>query len=930
MPHTSRPRMTPFGQLPQVDPRWQHHLTLPARGDLPGARMAVLDTHSPAMVEAGARPQDVRHVLVCVHGNPTWSYLWRRVLEQAPADWRVIAVDHIGMGHSERTSTIRRLADRTDDLDEALTQLGVLGGDHGELPVSVMVHDWGGVIGLGWASRHPDRITSAVITNTALWQPDDRVPPGIRAARAAGLHRAATVGTPTFVHAAAWVGQPGPDREAAAALASPYARRDQRQAVGEFVADIPLESDHPSRHALEAAAAGATALDVPALVLWGAKDPVFTDRYLRDVLDRFETTDVHRFGDASHLVLEDRPEGVGYAWDWLTSRTDDGSTDTTQDPAAAGQPGQPAPEQPAAGSGGVIWSRLTERSEREPDAVAIVELADAGRRTVTFAELESRVAELASGLRQHGVGPGTRVAVLVPPGIDLTAVVYAVWRAGGSIVVADAGLGVRPMAGALRSADPDLVVGIPAGLAAARALGVEGDRIVVRPTAPGAVASLAERVADADLSLESVQAAGAASPVALAAPAIDAEAAVLFTSGATGPPKGVLYRHRQLLAQRDVIESALELRAGESLVAAFAPFALYGPALGMTSAVPDMDVTSPDTLTAAALADAVDAVGADVVFASPAALRNVVATHDPAAPMLEGVRMVMSAGAPVPVELLERVRRVTPHAATVTPYGMTEALPLTAIDPRTVDAADLAVHAGVCVGQPVRGVELRIAPLDDGGEPGDDASLTTEPGTRGEVVARAAHVKSHYDRLWGTQRATAHPVGWHRTGDIGHLDDRGRLWIEGRGVHTVTTVQGPVAPGGIESRVERLEGVQQAAVVGVGPAGDQRVVVVVRPTEGTDLRLHAASPVASVEFSAAVREAASQGPGAAPVAAVLVRDSLPVDIRHASKIDRTALAGWAAHTLAGDGGSSLGDRAGRLLGAPRRLLGRLDRVGFRP
>ncbi|WP_374928837.1 alpha/beta fold hydrolase [Kytococcus sedentarius] len=920
--------MTPLDQLPQVDPRWQHHLVLPPRGRLPGARMAVLDTHSPEMVAAGARPEDVRHVLVCVHGNPTWSYLWRRVLAQAPADWRVIAVDHVGMGHSERSSTVRRLADRTDDLDEALTQLGVLEGVHADLPVSVMVHDWGGTIGLGWAARHPERIASAVITNTALWQPDDRVPPGIRAARAAGLHRAATVDTPTFVHAAAWVGQPGPDREAAAALASPYRRRDHRRAVGEFVADIPLEADHPSRSALEAAAAGAASLDVPALVLWGAKDPVFTDRYLRDVLERFPTADVHRFGDASHLVLEDRPEGVGYAWDWLTGTAEGRGFPATSGAAAADADAGTGDAEPA--PTGVIWSRLTERAEREPDALAIVELDDAGRRTVTFGELESRVAQLAAGLRQHGVGPGTRVAVLVPPGIDLTAVVYAVWRAGGSIVVADAGLGVRPMAGALRSADPDLVVGIPAGLAAARALGVEGDRIVVRPASSGAATAVAERVADADLSLDSVQEAGASHPVDLAPPAVDVEAAVLFTSGATGPPKGVVYRHRQLLAQRDVIESALELRAGESLVAAFAPFALYGPALGMTSAVPDMDVTSPDTLTAAALADAVTAVGADVVFASPAALRNVVATHDPSTPVLDGVRMVMSAGAPVPVELLERVRRVTPHAATVTPYGMTEALPLTAIDPRTVDAADLAAHAGVCVGRPVQGVELRIAPLDDAGEPGGDASLTTEPGVRGEVVARAPHVKSHYDRLWGTQRATAHPVGWHRTGDIGHLDEAGRLWIEGRGVHTVTTAAGPVAPGGVESRVERLDGVQQAAVVGVGPAGGQRVVVVVRPSEGADLRLHAGSPVASVEFSAAVREAADGGPGAAPVAAVLVRDSLPVDIRHASKIDRTALAEWATETLAGDGGSSLGDRAGRLLSAPRRVLGRLDRVGFRP
>ncbi|MFC0359863.1 alpha/beta fold hydrolase [Kytococcus schroeteri] len=920
VPPATGDRATPLTGLPGVDPRWQHHLQLPARGDLPAARMAVLDTHSPAMVAAGADPAAVRHVLVCVHGNPTWSYLWRRVLGHAPADWRVVAVDHVGMGHSERSGTTRRLRDRIDDLDEAMAQLGVLGGEHGDLPVSVMVHDWGGAIGLGWAARHPGRIASAVITNTALWQPDDRVPPGIRAARAARLHRLATVDTPTFVHAASWVGRPGPETADARALASPYVRRDRRRAVGDFVADIPLEPDHPSRATLEEVAAGAAALDVPALVLWGAQDPVFTDRYLRDLLERFPDADVHRFGTASHLVLEDAPEGVGMAWAWLTDPAARGSARPVDD-AGTGRP-----------DGTVLWSRLTEWAAREPGAPAVVELTGAGR-TVTAGELEQRVERLAHGLRRHGVQRGTRVAVLVPPGIDLTVLVYAVWRAGGAVVVADAGLGVRPMARALRAADPQLVVGIPAGLAVARGLGVEAERVVVEPEAAGVravAARAAGRLADADLTLAAVERAGEGDTTDLGRPALDDEAAVLFTSGATGPPKGVVYRHRQLLAQRDVIEAALELRAGESLVAAFAPFALYGPALGMTSAVPDMDVTQPDTLTAAALADAVHAVHADVVFASPAALRNVVATHEATAAPLTGVRMVMSAGAPVPVELLEQVRRLAPAASTVTPYGMTEALPLTVVDPRTVDPADRSANAGVCVGRPVPGVELRIAPLDAAGTPAGDDALTTEAGVVGEVVASAPHLKSHYDRLWGTQHATAHPAGWHRTGDVGHLDAAGRLWVEGRGIHTVTTADGPVAPGGIESRVEALEGVAQAAVVGVGPAGGQRVAVVVRPDEGADLRLHAASPVASAEFAATVRAAAQQGPGAAPVAAVLVRGSLPVDIRHASKIDRAALADWAQEVLAGDGNRSLPQRLRRVAAAPARLLGRVDRVGFRP
>lgn len=915
---------TPLEELPQVDPRWQHHVEIPAHDGHAATTMAVLDTHSPALQAEGADLDAVERVLVCVHGNPTWSYLWRRVLAQAPAGWRVVAVDHVGMGHSERPETFRHLPHRIEDLDLALRALGVVGPGSAGRAVSVMVHDWGGAIGLGWAARTDAPIASVVATNTALWQPDDRVPPGIRAARAARLHELATVGTPTFVRAASLVGRPGPSREIARALASPYPDVASRRAVGEFVADIPLEADHPSRSTLVEVAEGVRRLGgrgVPALVLWGAKDPVFTDRYLRDLLERLPGADVHRWADASHLVLEDRPEGVDLAWEWLTDER------TAPATAPGTEPTDPAVD--AAASSGPIWSRLTARAQDDPDATAITELGGDRRRSITFGALEQEVEQLARGLRRLGVQRGTRVAVLVPPGIDLTAVVYAVWRAGGSVVVADAGLGVAPMAGALRSADPQYVIGIAKGLAAVRALGVEGTRVLVSERT-GRAARAERRAVDALLTLTDLRAGDPTTgpaPEPLPTPTPDDEAAVLFTSGATGPPKGVVYRHRQLLAQRDVIEQALELRGGESLVAAFAPFALYGPALGMTSAVPDMDVTQPDTLTAAALVEAVEAVDADVVFASPAALRNIVATHDPAHGTLDGVRLVMSAGAPVPVALLEDVARLVPNAATITPYGMTEALPLTSTDPRTVAAQDLAAHAGVCVGRPVPGVTLRIAPLAADGAPGEDDSLTDAPDVSGEVVARAPHVKSHYDRLWGTQRHTAHPTGWHRTGDIGHLDAQGRLWIEGRGIHTVTTERGPVTPGGIESRVERIEAVRSAAVVGIGPAGRQRVAVVLVPERGVDARLHGDSPVAAPDLAAAVRRAAGDGPGTAPVAAVLVRDRLPVDIRHASKIDRTALARWASRVLAGQGDATSGRG---VAGLGQRLLGRVTRVGFRP
>ena len=194
----------------------------------------------------------------------------------------------------------------------------------------------------------------------------------------------------------------------------------------------------------------------------------------------------------------------------------------------------------------------------------------------------------------------------------------------------------------------------------------------------------------------------------------DDEAAVLFTSGATGPAKGVVYRHRQARAQLAALRGAYGITADDRLVAAFPPFALYGPALGIPSAVPA--VLKPGALTAAALADTVAAVDATMVFASPAALRNVVATAselDAARrAALRRVRRVVSAGAPVPASLLHALRAVLPNATPHTPYGMTEALPVTDVALAEIDAA--GPGNGVCVGRPLPGVDVAVVPLVPG------------------------------------------------------------------------------------------------------------------------------------------------------------------------------------------------------------------------
>lgn len=860
--------------LPGLDPSWSRRLDVVDADGIPRT------WHVLERPASGAGEHTVGTML-CLHGNPTWSYLWRRFLAAAPPGWRVIAPDQLGMGWSERLESPRSAAQRIDDLGRLTDALHLTG------PVVAVAHDWGGPVLLGWAERHRDLLAGLVLTNTGVAVPTHTAPPGlITLARSAPLLDAVCRRTPAFVRATTALSRPPLPPDVRDAFAAPYAIASRRRAVRDFVADIPLESGHPSRGVLDDVAARLDSLsEVPALLVWGPRDPVFSIRYLHDLRRRLPQADVQIYPRASHLVVEDAPEAASDVWRWVDTLTPAPAPSRTDEAA-------PAPEATPP-----LWAGLLERAYDTEAAIA--ELGPDAQPSISFAELERRVTALAAGLVRVGVRPGQRVAVLVPPGIDLTVAVYACWRAGAAIVVADAGLGLRNLGRALRSADPDHLIAIPAGLAAAHALRVPGRRVVV-----GTLSPQVRRVLRAPHSLNELEADGRAHP-GTALPATlgsEAEAAVLFTSGATGPAKGVVYRHRQLRAQLDLVREVCRLDPNARMVAAFAPFALYGPALGAAAAVPDMDVTKPGTLTATALAEAVAAVDATVVFASPAALRNVAATAGDLTPDLRRrlgtVTTLLSAGAPVPLPLLRRIQSLLPGATLHTPYGMTEALPATDVTLPEIEQAlaDLtsagagagADARGVCVGRPLPGVRIEIAPLDRTGRPDEEPG--SQVGVTGEICVAGAHVKDHYDRLWVTQQDSATPSGWHRTGDVGHLDGEGRLWVEGRLVHVITGPDGPVTPVGVEQRTEGLPGIAMAAAVGVGPAGTQATVLVVVPTEGATHR----RPLAPAPLARAVREAAG-----IPVAAVLVTDRLPVDIRHASKIDRARVARWAELVLAG-------------------------------
>ncbi|MEC5191016.1 MULTISPECIES: alpha/beta fold hydrolase [unclassified Arthrobacter] len=897
---------------PGVDPEWSRDIEVASSSaaDAPGTvrRWHLLDNGA-QLSRRGLAPAGT---LLCVHGNPTWSYLWRTLLAAGsnPAQpWRVVAVDQLDMGFSERTGTFRRLADRITDLGDLTDALELDG------PVVTVGHDWGGVISLGWALDHPQQLAGVVLTNTAVHQPaGSPIPPALRLALHPAVHRWGTTTSDSFLRVTHSLAHPPLTPEVRSAFLAPYRGAARRAGVGNFVADIPADASHPSFPALTRVAEGLHGLKVPALMLWGPRDPIFSDRYLKDLITRLPEAKVHRFEGAGHLVAEDRDIATPI-FEWLaghapdTRPVDADSRPAGADTRPAGADSRPvgADSRPVGApvpSAPPLWAPLTELAAGPAGTdTAVAEMAADGTvaRSLSWLDLERNVAAAAAGLQETGVGPGSRVSLMVPPGVDLTVVLYACLRLGAVVVVADAGLGTRGLSRAVKGATPDFLIGIDKALAAAAVLGWPGRRISVRELPAAQRRLLGVETSLAALARRGKLHAGTVPPVP--APDPDAPAAVLFTSGSTGPAKGVLYTHRRLAAMRDTVAATLGIQPGARLVAGFAPFALLGPALGAVSVTPAMDVTAPRTLTAQALADAAAAIGATVVFASPAALRNVLATRDSLSrsghQALERVELLLSAGAPVAEPLLAAVQEILPSASLHTPYGMTEALPVTDISLEQIRAAEADAATGtmagagngVCVGLPVHGARVALIPLAaDGTAPGDKP--VTVPAVTGEILVCAPHVKEAYDRLWLTQRDSARTAGWHRTGDVGHLDAAGRLWVEGRLAHVVTAPDAVITPVGAEQAIERLHGVGLAAVVGVGPAGTQAVAAVVETVPAA----RRAGPAAP-QLAGRVREAAREA--GVSVSAVLVVSSQPTDIRHNAKIDRTRLSRWASAVLAG-------------------------------
>jgi len=530
------------------------------------------------------------------------------------------------------------------------------------------------------------------------------------------------------------------------------------------------------------------------------------------------------------------------------------------------------------------------RAAEQPDALAVaVAKKGPGGSTVydelTAAQLEARSNRIAHGLERVGIGRGVRTVLMVTPSPEFFALTFALLKVGAVPVLVDPGMGVKNLGTCLAEAEPEAFIGIPKAHVARFALGwarkTIRTKVMVGPRLPGGGITLARLEAESpDTSYAPIE------------PDPEEMAAILFTSGSTGVPKGVITPHRVFANQVRLLQESFGIEPGERDLATFPLFALFGPALGMASIVPIMDASRPAEADPNNLLRALADYECTNMFASPALIDKLgrhCEANDVGMPTL---KRAISAGAPASIPALERFApRLSPPAEVYTPYGATESLPVAVLGSATILSETrhgTEAGKGVCVGAPVPSMEVEIIAIDDGPIATWDDVQPLPAGEIGEIVVKGPVVTpGYYAREQSTALAKirdGHHIR-HRMGDVGYLDDQGRLWMCGRKAHRVETERGPMFTVPCEAIFNTVPEVRRTALVPLGEAGKARPAICVELMPGRDWA--AAEPK--------LRALAAQHSVTESIEVFLHhRGSFPVDVRHNSKIFREKLAAWAA------------------------------------
>jgi acyl-CoA synthetase (AMP-forming)/AMP-acid ligase II len=508
--------------------------------------------------------------------------------------------------------------------------------------------------------------------------------------------------------------------------------------------------------------------------------------------------------------------------------------------------------------------------------------------TLNFRELDAEVDAWVAHLESKGVRTGDRVLVMVRQGLPLIAAAFALFKLGAVPVIIDPGMGLKSFLACVARSRPRVLLGIPLAQILSLIFRSAFAAVEIRIWASS---SATARIARSKIEHQKSK---------IVASAANDLAAVLFTSGSTGSPKGVCYEHGMFDAQVRLVRDTYGITPGEVDLPMLPIFALFNPALGMTTIVPEINPSRPASVDPAKIVQAILQENVTTTFGSPTLWRKIFDHCLKHRIQLPSLRRVLCAGAAVPASLWADAPRVLPNGRLHSPYGATEVLPVASV---AADEIVPASSAGSLIGRPLPDNRVKIIAVQDGPIASLDHARELPRGEIGEIIVTGPTVTKAYDALPDATAAakivhTKPTPGldgsdvleneiWHRMGDAGYFDPQGRLWFCGRLVERITTAIDTLYTEPCEQVFRSNPHVARCALIGLGPLGQQEPALVVQ-------LLKSSSSVDKATLAGALRHLALRHPHTAGIKRFFFHSSFPVDVRHNAKIHRLTLARWAA------------------------------------
>ena len=526
-----------------------------------------------------------------------------------------------------------------------------------------------------------------------------------------------------------------------------------------------------------------------------------------------------------------------------------------------------------------IANRIKNQAEQQPDNPAIIYPCKGSVSQLTFSQTESLINSYARGFQKIGIQQGDRVSLFVTPCLEFMPMCFALYKIGAILVLIDPGMGREGLLSCVQRIKPRVLIGIPKAMFASLLFGSYFSSVEIKVTVGwGSWLWGGYRLSK----IKSPD----SSPLHCAPTTTNCEASILFTSGSTGPAKGVRYTHGIFEAQTDQLQSMYDIKAGERDLPCFPLFGLFSLAMGMTVVIPEMDPTKPAKANPKVLTDAIKKYNITNAFASPALWKPFAQYCVVNNMQLPTLQRILSAGAPIPPILHKQFQSILSAGAEVhTPYGATESLPVATIGSKEV-LEDTQFRTqkgdGTCVGHPVPEITVQIISIHDNVIEEWSEDLCVPEGEVGEICVQGAVVTSEYkEEHEHTRKAKIYGKNgsfWHRMGDLGYFDKQGRLWFCGRKSHRVQCKDGTLMfPVPCEAIFNQHPSVSRSALIELN--GTPIIVIEKNPhmqcTAEELLELGATNPKTS------------------SIKHLLFHPAFPVDVRHNAKIKRLILRDWA-------------------------------------